>query len=334
MKGKLVTIGRTILAAAVIVMAGTAYARDVPLATGLPTFLGSAYSPTQEKDFTAYWNKVTPENAGKWGSVEAERGHMDWRDLDKAYHFARSNGLPFHMHVMVWGNQQPEWIKHLPAAEQRRAIEHWFAAVAERYPDLDYVEVVNEALNDPPGKDDEGGGNYIAALGGDGASGWEWIIESYRLARHYFPHAKLLINDYNVINKAENTERYRTIIDLLNREHLVDGIGVQAHAFETADIPAATLRANLDTLAATGLPIYITEMDIDGPTDAAQLKEYQRVFPLFWDDPAVKGITLWGFRPGLWREKERANLIRRNGSERPALLWLRGYVRGVKGPAK
>jgi endo-1,4-beta-xylanase len=75
------------------------------------------------------------------------------------------------------------------------------------------------------------------------------------------------------------------------------------------------------------LPIYITEMDIDGRNDATQLREYQRVFPLFWNDPAVKGITLWGFRPGLWRDAQGANLVRKDGSERPALEWLRGYVR-------
>ena len=88
-------------------------------------------------------------------------------------------------------------------------------------------------------------------------------------------------------------------------------------------------KASLDLLAQTGLPIYVTEMDIDGETDARQLDAYQRVFPVFWEHPAVKGITLWGFRPGLWRDKERAYLIRADGSERPALAWLRGYVRGA-----
>lgn len=326
-------IRRLLFVTALAILAPALPAQDTPLAAGQAKFLGSAYSRDQAKDFAAYWNKVTPENAGKWGEVEAVRGKMDWSGLDQAYQFAKTHGFPFHMHVMVWGNQQPEWIKHLPPAEQRREIKHWFAAVAQRYPDLDYVEVVNEALNDPPSKDDEGGGNYIAALGGNGTSGWDWVIESYRLARRYFPRAKLLINDYNVINKAANTRKYRTIIDLLRKDHLLDGIGVQAHAFETATVSAATLRANLDTLAATGLPIYITEMDIDGTTDAAQLKEYQRVFPVFWRDPAVKGITMWGFRPGLWREKERAFLINPDGSERPALKWLRRYVHGAAQPA-
>ena len=310
--------------------ARTALPPTVPLATGQSKFLGCAYSGKQAKDFAQYWDKVTPENAGKWGSVEAVRGHMDWHALDQAYRFAKSHGFPFQLHVLVWGSQQPAWIRQLPPAEQRREIEHWFAAVAQRYPDIDFVGVVNEALHHPPDGTGKDSGHYIDALGGRGATGWDWVIEAYRLARHYFPHAKLLINDYSVIDKPEHTRSYRAIIDLLRSRHLLDGIGVQAHAFETHGIPAATLRADLDTLAATGLPIYITEMDIDGRTDAQQLKEYRRVFPVFWDDPAVKGITLWGFRYGLWRNRQRAYLLRRDGSERPALLWLRGHVRGVE----
>jgi len=325
---------QTILLAALAACSPALHAQQgSPLAAGQQKFLGSAYSPAQAPDFASFWNKVTPENAGKWGTVEAVRDHMDWSGLDAAYQFAKSHGFPFQMHVLVWGNQQPEWIKHLPPAEQRREIEQWFAAVAERYPELDFVEVVNEALNDPPNKDDEGGGNYIAALGGDGASGWDWILESFRLARQYFPRAKLLINDYNITNKPENAKRYREIIDLLNKEHLVDGIGVQAHAFATTpDVPMSVHKASLDLLAGSGLPIYVTEMDIDGRTDAQQLKDFQRVFPVFWEHPAVKGITLWGFRPGLWRQKQRAYLVRKDGSVRPALAWLHGYVRGVTGP--
>lgn len=85
--------------------------------------------------------------------------------LDAAYRFAQANQMPFQMHVMVWGNQQPEWIKTLRPAEQRREIEQWFAAVAQRYPDIALLEVVNEPLNDPPSKADTGGGNYLQALG-------------------------------------------------------------------------------------------------------------------------------------------------------------------------
>ncbi|WP_115557232.1 endo-1,4-beta-xylanase [Xanthomonas campestris] len=311
-------------------------AQAAPLAAGASKFLGSAYGPQQAPGFTQYWNKLTPENAGKWGSVEAVRDQMDWSGLDTAYNFAKANGMPFQMHVLVWGNQQPEWIKHLPPAEQRREIEQWFAAVAQRSPDIDLLEVVNEPLNDPPSKDDNGGGNYLQALGGNGASGWEWVLQSFRLGRQQFPRARLMINDYSITNSPQATQRYLQIVQLLQREQLVDAIGVQEHAFETTpNVAMSVHRANLDTLASTGLPIYITEFDLDGPSDAQQVASYQRVFPVFWEHPAVAGITLWGYRPGLWRDKEAAYLIRADGSERPALAWLRDYVAqhpGVRAP--
>lgn len=299
------------------------------LAHGMDRFLGSAHSPPQAEGFTGYWNKVTPENGGKWGEVEIERDVMHWDELDAAWRVAQDNELPFQMHVMVWGNQQPEWMETLPTEEQRAEIEEWFAAVAERYPGIDIVEVVNEPLNDPPSKDDEGGGNYIAALGGDGASGWDWILESFRLARRHFPDSKLMLNEYSVTNSEDATRRYLEIVRLLQAENLIDVIGVQGHAFATTEETAMNVhRTNLDALGATGLPVHVTEFDLDGVDDAVQLASYQRVFPVFWKHPAVEGMTLWGFRRGLWRDEQGAYLIREDGSERPALQWLRTYVRG------
>lgn len=310
-------------------------AHGAPLADGHARFLGCAYSPAQARDFADYWNKVTPENGGKWGSVEAVRDTMDWGALDEAYAFAQAHQLPFQMHVMVWGNQQPEWMETLSPREQREEIEEWFAAVAARYPKLDFVEVVNEPLHDPPSKDDEGGGNYLQALGGAGASGWDWVLESFRLARRHFPDSVLMINDYSITDNDADTGRYLAIIELLRKEKLVDAIGVQGHAFATtAKTPMSVHRANLDRLASTGLPIYVTELDIDGPSDEVQLRNYQRIFPVFWEHPAVRGVTLWGFRPGLWRTKEGANLVRQDGTERPALAWLRSYLDGPSAPAR
>lgn len=40
----------------------------------------------------------------------------------------------------------------------------------------------------------------------------------------------------------------------------------------------------------------------------------------------MRGVNLWGFRHGLWRDSEGAYLINYDGSERPALTWLRSYV--------
>jgi endo-1,4-beta-xylanase len=309
-----------------------------PIAQGKSKYLGGVYSNPQKVNFNKYWNQVTPENSGKWGSVEGTRDVMNWTELDEAYNFAKTNGFPFKMHTLIWGAQQPAWIETLPTTEQREEIEEWYAALAQRYPAIDIIEVVNEPLHQKP--DAIGRGNYINALGGNGASGWEWVLQSFRLARQYFPNTQLLINDYSIINSTSSTNTYLTIINLLKAENLLDGIGEQGHAFTTYNTPASTMQNNLNTLATAGLPLYITELDIDGAPvqttagDNAQLTEYQRVFPLFWTHPAVKGVTLWGYRPGHWRSVQGAYLAYDNGAERPALVWLRNYVQSTPLPVR
>ncbi len=301
-----------------------------PPATGKPKFLGGVYG---EANFTRYFNQVTPGNAGKWGSVEGTRNVMNWTQLDLAYNLAKGNGnnYTFRLHTLVWGAQQPSWLLNLSAADQLAEINQWFAAVAARYPDIDLIDVVNEALHDPPDVTASGNvgttdcGNYIAALGGKGTTGFDWVLSAFRLARQYFPNAKLCLNDYSVINSTTSAQSYSALINLLKAENLIDGAGIQAHAFETT--PAtATLKTNLDLIAATGVPLYITEMDVDGPTDAAQLADMKRLMTLFWEHPSVQGVTFWGYLPGMWRTAQGDYLAYSNGAERPALTWLKGYV--------
>jgi endo-1,4-beta-xylanase len=302
-----------------------------PIALGQSKFLGCAYSTPQATDFARYWNQLTPENAAKWGSVEGTRNVMNWSALDAAYNFAKNNHIPFKLHTLVWGAQQPSWIGGLDSASQRKEIEEWFKALADRYDSVAYIDVVNEPMNNAPNGMTPWGAsvpnvNYAKALGGAGITGWDWVITSFRLARKYFPHAKLIMNEYNVINNNAATQNYIKIINLLKSDTLIDGIGEQAHAFTTGGVSTSILKNNLDLLAGTGIPIYLTEMDIDGLTDPIQLKEYQRVFSLFWNHPAVMGITLWGFRTGLWRNAQGAYLITQSGIERPAMKWLKAYV--------
>ena len=307
-----------------------------PMATGKDKFLGSAWSPNAASlYFDRYFNKVTPENAGKWASVEGTRDVMNWADADQAYNLAKTNGWPFHWHVLVWGNQQPNWMETLPPAEQLEEFKEWLAAIAARYPDLDIVEVVNEPLHDPPltppGQSCGGCGNYYEALGGAGATGWDWIINAFVLAREYFPNSKLMLNDYSITNDGNATTRYLAIIKLLQDRGLIDIIGDQGHAFSTTEAaPMPNHRANLDRLAATCLPIHITELDVDGNDDAVQLASYQRIFPVFWEHPAVRGITLWGYTQNHWRRAQGAWLAYPNGAERPAMQWLQAYVRNTQ----
>jgi endo-1,4-beta-xylanase len=88
----------------------------------------------------------------------------------------------------------------------------------------------------------------------------------------------------------------------------------------------------LDKLTATGLPIYITEFDLGNlsnsgtPNDNQQLQLYMKVFPILWQHPGVKGITIWGYKEGLvWQTT--TYLVRADGTARPALLWLASYIK-------
>lgn len=276
-------------------------------------------------NFDLYWNQVTPENAGKWGSVEGTRDQYRWADLDRAYNYAKQKGFPFRFHVLVWGKQQPSWITSLDSAMQAAEVEEWIRLAGERYPEADYVEAVNEPIQWPPY---DYYPSYYKALGGEGETGWDWVIWVFEKAREYFPYSKLLINEYNIFGGAKSINTYLKIINLLKERNLIDGICEQGHFLE--NVSPQTIKTRLDQLAQTGLPIQISEFDLNIADDAQQLAKYQQIFPVLWEHPAVEGITLWGYMEGqLWRTD--AYLVRSDGTERPALQWLKDYVKRTMG---
>ena len=305
------------------------------LAAGQSKFLGNA-GDAPNKNYVSYWTQLTPENAGKFGTVgvSTDTTQWNWSGLNTAYNYAINNHLIFKFHNLVWGAQQPSWISGLDSSQQANYIEAWIRMVGQRYPKIDMIDVVNEPLyghNPPDGGGSPARANYKNALGGDGTTGWDWVINSFKLARKYLPNAKLLINDYGIINDNAATDSYLQIINLLKDRGLIDGIGVQGHRFELESADTNTVRGNLNKLAATGLPIYISEFDLGNPgntgtpDDAQQLQLYQKVFPILWKHPGVKGITLWGYiQNQMWQTT--CYLVNLNGTSRPALQWLAQYI--------
>lgn len=264
-----------------------------------------------------YFDQITPENAGKWGSVEATRDVMSWGPLDEAYDFAQDNGLPFRLHTLVWGQQQPAWLAALPPAEQLAELDEWMTQLAARYPDVDWVDVVNEPLHAVP--------SYAEALGGAGATGYDWVLTAFEMAREHFPNAELHLNDYQVEVMEQFTLQYLEIVELLQAEGLIDGIGIQGHFLERAEV--SEVEANLELLAATGLPIHVTEFDVNFADDARHANVYRDLFTAFWNNPAVLGVTNWGFREGaVWQAS--SHLVNSDGTPRPALAWLQCFVAG------
>jgi GH35 family endo-1,4-beta-xylanase len=289
-----------------VVQVPSSSSRSSSSAASTKKFIGNiTTSGAVRSDFTRYWNQITPENEGKWGSVEGTRDVYNWAPVDRIYAYARANNIPVKAHTFVWGAQSPSWINNLSASETAAEIEEWIRDYCARYPDTAMIDVVNEAVvgHQPAGYAQKAFGN-------------NWIQRVFQLARQYCPNSILILNDYNNIRWQHNE-----FIALAKAQgNYIDAVGLQAH--ELKGLTAAQVQTAIDNIwNQVGKPIYISEYDIGDTNDQVQLQNFQAHFPVFWNHPHVKGITIWGYVNGrTWIEG--SGLIQDNGTPRPAMTWL------------
>ena len=50
--------------------------------------------------------------------------------------------------------------------------------------------------------------------------------------------------------------------------------------------------------SSTGLPVLISEFDLNIADDTQQKNQMQSLFTMFWNDTNVKGVTYWGYIQG------------------------------------
>ena len=286
------------------------------IADGESKFLGNIVANSIPSFFSTYWNQITMENSGKWEAVEPTRGNFNWTNIENTYRYANENGMLFKHHVFVWGSQEPAWIQNgggLSSDEVKAEVEDFMKTYCERFPLTKIIDVVNEPLHAPA--------TYRDLIGGDGETGWDWVVWSFEKARQYCPDQILVLNDYGIIQDPPKIERYKVIINALKDRGLIDAIGIQSHAFNLNFMTGAEVSRNLDNLAQVGLPIYVTEMDIQG-SDSVQRDRFADIFPAFWEHPAVVGVTLWGDDHN-WLGDDARLIV--DGSPRPALEWMQSY---------
>jgi endo-1,4-beta-xylanase len=293
-------------------------------AKGATKFFGNICGNSVRSDFLTYWNQISPENSAKWASVEGTQDRYNFGGIDAMRNFADSNHISWKLHTLIWGSQYPNWITKLSQAEQLAEITEWYDTLAKRYPTVTQIDVINEGYpsHKPP--------PFKAALGGDGSTGYDWIVKSFKMARERWPNATLIYNDYNNIEWNSEVSWTVTMVNAIKKAGApIDAIGCQAHdAHRTA---TNTLKSNLDKLASTGLPLYITEFDIPDGNDASQKTKMQDKVTLFWNHPKVLGITYWGYIVGqTWVSG--SGLLSSSGTARPALTWLIDYLKSNPKP--
>ncbi|MEM6842457.1 MAG: endo-1,4-beta-xylanase [Bacteroidota bacterium] len=275
---------------------------------------------TPDPLFTTYWNQATPENAGKHGLYETSRDVYEWDALDEMYAFCQANNIPFKQHTFLFWccGADADWLLSLSDAQIRAEMEEWIIHFFNRYPNTAYVEVVNEPFQSPPPA------KIRNALGGD--TNYAWVRWVYDKARQHAPAScELWINENNILKGGGRVNSYKNLINLLKADGNIDAVGMQGHWLE--NVSASTIQNTLNQLDDLNVPLYITEYEVHIANDNNQRDVWAAQFPVMWEHPAVKGVTLWGYKQGeMWRSN--GYLVRTNGSERPAMAWIRNYLSG------
>ena len=287
-------------------------------------FLGNITTGYQvdygNEKFYTLWNQITPENESKWSSIEgSRRGSFSWGGCDNAYNYAKNHNFPFKFHCLIWGAQYPNWLNNLSTSEQYKAIEEWMDAIKAHYPNLPLIDVVNEAV---PGHQPA---PYKAALGGDGKTGYDWIIKAFEMAHERWPDAILIYNDYNTF-QWQRSEFINLVRILRDAGAPIDAYGCQSH--DLTDMSVSNFKSAMTEIQnALKMPMYSTEYDIGTSDDALQLQRYKEQIPYMWEADYCAGITLWGYIYGrTWTTDGNSGIIR-DGKDRPAMTWLREYMK-------
>ena len=358
---------------AVVAVAGLVSVANAALADGGAKFLGNITTKGEvRKDMGDYWNQITAENGCKWGSIHSlSNGNsgtsvFTWDNYDKcesAYKWAKEKPgeRHFKFHALVWGSQYPSFLckkknPSITVEKTKQYITEWFDAVAAKFPDLEYIDVVNEAIWSggnyhsgylAPAAGAEGvstddaacGGSYIIeALGGDrvvnGKHQYDFITTAFKMARERWPDAVLIYNDYNTLSwqKDEGIELVKTI---MANGAPVDAYGQQAH--DAGDYSPNRYGVSFSQVLteihnAVGIPLFITEYDI-GADDNTQKARISEQIPFLWETDWIAGITIWGYinnatwrqNTGLMNPSGNANDPNVDATDRPAMTWLKQY---------
>lgn len=135
------------------------------------------------------------------------------------------------------------------------------------------------------------------------------MVDWFKLARELDPDADLFINEYSMLNCVQSPDNIReyadTIVALRAKGAPIDAIGIQGHVGRQPRDPELVI-SDLDLLKPLGMPVQITEFDINTPDEELQA-DYLRDFLIaVYSHPLVTGVTLWGFWEGAHWKRDAA----------------------------
>ncbi|KAF8045503.1 hypothetical protein N665_4785s0001 [Sinapis alba] len=226
----------------------------------------------------------------KWYSTEVVRGKEDYSTADAMVKLFKQHGIAIRGHNIIWDdpNYQPSWVKGLNGPDLYNAVKRRVFSVVSRYKgQLAGWDVVNENLHF----------SFLENKMGPKAS-----YNVFAQAHTLDPRTIMFMNEFNTLEQpgdsastpARYLQKLRELQTIRVAGKIPLGIGLESH-FNTPNIPY--MRSALDTLAATGLPIWLTEIDVSAPPNV-QANYFEQILREGHAHPQVKGMVTWsGYNP-------------------------------------
>jgi endo-1,4-beta-xylanase len=255
---------------------------------------------------------LSPEIALKWMGIHPARDVYDFRAGDELVAFADAHDMQVRGHTLVWADANPIWLTTLArtasASTMAQLLEEHITRVMTHYRGKVFAwDVVNEAISDSvEGQSTALRDSIWLNQPGIGLSGTGYVEKAFRWAHEADPDALLFYNEAGVESPGAKFEAmFEMLQDFRERGVPVAGVGLQMHVTSTGDPTADGLAANLERLAALGLQIHITEMDVRLPVDAmgrassaalgAQALRYREILQACVANSACTAFQTWGF---------------------------------------
>ena len=245
------------------------------------------------------FNQISPENDLKWQLIHPREGvdGYDFGPADAFVNFGLSNNMALVGHTLVWHSQTPNWVfagtnppptnatsvaaanTNSPATNRfgrggfgggfgryngprasrdellQRMSNHIHMVVGRYKGKVKVWDVVNEALADGQGTNVLRNSLWLEIIGPD------FIAKAFEYAHEADPDAILRYNDYGLENPAKRKKLIILIKSLQSQKVPVHAIGSQAHV--NVSMSFETMDQALREIAALGLPIHITELDVN-----------------------------------------------------------------------
>ncbi|KAM7253941.1 hypothetical protein ACFE04_031623 [Oxalis oulophora] len=230
--------------------------------------------------FLSRFKYATFENEMKWASIEYTQWKEDYSVPDAMLRFTSQHGVSVRGHNIIWENPnyQPKWVKSLSSSDLYKEVGKRISSIVRRYQGKVIAwDVVNENIHFK---------FYESKLGPGFSS------DVYKNTHTIDKRTPLFLNEFNTIEDnrdsaslpARYLQRLRDIQKYSGAYNL--GIGLESH-FHTPNLPF--MRAGIDYLGSANLPIWLTEVDVNGnqPTYLDQVLREGH------SHPKVRGIIVW-----------------------------------------